>query len=234
MRRAVAISADLGDAVVGCGATLSGLAAGGWHVTLVTAFAAPDPHASAEDAAALAARREADHAAAAALGLAGVVHLALAAVPVADERATARLAAALDPVLAAAQPERVFAPLGASAGAAHLLTLGALRWLDHPAPVVRYREAVHGRPAALPDEHGIPVARTLERKLAACAAYGAPPAGEVEQVALAEGRRLGVDGPAEALVEPARDTKKRRPGSEEEDDKAALVRALRGAIGLAR
>jgi serine/threonine protein kinase HipA of HipAB toxin-antitoxin module len=106
--------------------------------------------------------------------------------------------------------------------------------------VVRFRPAAPalrepaGRP--LPDERGIPVARTLDRKVAACAAYASSPLPDAEALrafADDEGRRLGVDGPAEALVEPAKDTRKRRPG-QEEDDKAALVRALRGGMGLTR
>lgn len=235
MKRAVAVSPHPGDAVLSCGATLAGLAAGGWHVTLVTVFRRP------EDAGA-------DRTAAGALGLGDAVGLALASAgerP--DESAAARVAAALGPVLDAERADRVFAPLstGAGADAGGRVVLDALRWLDHPAPVVLWRDAaaaLRGDPAParpLPDERGIPVGNLLERKLDACAAYAARFGGEAALrsglVALheAEGRRLGVAGPAEALVEPVKDTRKRRPGADE-DDKAALVRALRGGLGLTR
>jgi LmbE family N-acetylglucosaminyl deacetylase len=239
MKRALVVSPHLGDAVAACGATLAGLAGGGWTITLATVFTASGPLAAERDPAVMAARRDEDRSAAHALGLADVVHLPLApAGAVADDRAAAHAAAALGPVLDAAQPDRVFAPLPVTHAPDERAVIEALRWLDHPAPVVRFRPVV---PAAartpLPDERGIPVARTLERKLAACAAYASAPVPDGDTLrafAAQEGRRLGTDGPAEALVEPAKDTKKRRPGQDDEDDKAALVRALRGGIGLTR
>jgi LmbE family N-acetylglucosaminyl deacetylase len=239
VKRAVVVSPNLADAVLACGATLAGLAAGGWRLTLVTAFAG-----GADDRAAV--LRDEDHAAASALGIAEVVHLPLAGGRT-DERAPAHAAAALGPVLDGAQPDRVFAP-GATAGHVdHVATVAALRWLDHPAPVVRFRDAPAAAgepgPPPLPDERPIPVAALLPRKLDAAGAYATLAAerfGGVPELhaaltayAEAEGRRLGADGPAEALVEPRRDTRKRRPG-QDEDDKAALVRALRGGIGLTR
>jgi LmbE family N-acetylglucosaminyl deacetylase len=216
MKRAVAVSPHLDNAVLACGATLAGLAAGGWELTLVTVFAG---------GAALAARREDDRVAAERLGVGAVVHLPL------EHADAARVAAQLGPALDAARPERIFAPLGLTGDRT---AIDALAWLGHPAPIVRWRDGPAGRP--LPDERGIPVAAQLERKLDACAAYGhqvAAHGGEEHlRTALrafhaAEGRRLGVDGPAEALLEPPPDRRRRRPGGEA-DDKAALVRALRG------
>lgn len=242
MKHAVVVSPRLGDAVVACGATLAGLSAGGWQLTLVTVFTAADRLTPAGDADEVARRRDGDRVAAGVLGVAEVAHLPLAPPRVAaDDRAAAAAAAALGPVLDAARPDRVFAPLPAAAHDERRVTGDALRWLDHPAPVVRFRnvaEAVREGgpgPVPLPDERGIPVAALLDRKLDACAAYGpaAPARDALRAFAEAEGRRLGADGPAEALVEPAKDRRKRRPG-EDEDDKAALVRALRGGLGLTR
>lgn len=215
MRRALALSPRVGDAVFGCGATLAGLAGGGWHVTLVTAFAPGDP-----------AVRDEDHVAAHLLGLADVVQLAPP--PTADR--AAGVAAALGPALDAALPDRLFAPLE-PVDAQQRAAIDGLAWLGHPAPVVRWRDlrTATGRP--LPDERGIPIAAALlERKLAACAAYASlRPDPEALRAAHArEAARLGVQGAAEALLEPPRDRRRRRPGSEA-DDRAALVRALRGA-----
>lgn len=238
MKRAVVVSPALGEAVAACGATLAGLADGGWQITLATVFTASGPLSAEPDPAVMAARRDEDRQAAHALGVADVVHLPLApAGPVADDRAAAHAAAALGPVLDAAQPDRVFAPMAVTHEPDERAVTEALRWLDHPAPVVRFRPVVPGARTPLPDERGIPVARTLDRKLAACAAYASGPVPDADTLrafAHDEGRRLGIDGPAEALVEPVKDTKKRRPGQDEEDDRAALVRALRGGIGLTR
>ena len=218
MKRAVAVSPRPGDAALSCGATLAGLAAGGWHVTLVTVFAASS---------------DADRRAAEVLGLAEVLTLG-----VGTGSPASVVAAQLGPVLDAALPDRVFAPRGIDEHPDRIAVVAALRVLDHPAPVVRWRDTPHALelPATppLPDERGIPVGPLLGRKLDACAAYDA---GELREAlvafAEAEGRRLGAGGPAESLVEPVRDTRKRRPG-QEEDDKAALVRALRGGTGLTR
>ena len=241
MKRAVVVSPHLGEAVAACGATLAGLADGGWQITLATVFTASGPLAAERDPAVMAARRDEDREAAHALGIADVVHLPLApagAVP--DDHAAAHAAAALGPVLDAAQPDRVFAPLPVTHDLDETAVVEALRWLDHPAPVVRFRAVAPAlrEPARtpLPYARVITVVGTLARKVAACAAYASTPvpdAGALQAFAHEEGARLGVDGPAEALVEPAKDTKKRRPG-QDEDDKAALVRALRGGIGLTR
>lgn len=264
VKRAVAVSPHLDDAVFSCGATLAGLAAGGWHVVLVTVFTAGVEAIDGlgpADADVMARRRDEDRRAAEILGVADVAHLPL--VPARhrgyesdvacragvrpDDRAPAEAAAALGPVLDAARPDRILAPRGVGGHVDHLATISALRWLDHPAPVVRWRDApaaLH-EPSAppLPDERGIPVGPLLARKLEACAAYvgrvrdafGDEPTMREALRAFAEteGRRLGASGPAESLVEPARDTRKRRPGQEDED-RTALVRALRGGLGLTR
>jgi LmbE family N-acetylglucosaminyl deacetylase len=212
MRRAVALSPRPGDAVLACGATLAGLAAGGWEVTLVTV--------TPSDEEAVAAQR---------LGLTAAVAVGLA--PGVD---AARVAAALGPALDAARPDRIFAPL--DPGAAN----EALAWLAHPAPVVRFRDAAAGLraplPVRLPDERGIPIAPLLDRKLGACAAYRSRVPELVGDAAAlapaltafheAEGRRLGVDGPAEALVEPPPDPRRERArrAEAEREERAALAR----------
>src|SRR5215208_3478625 len=138
MRHAVAVSPHLDDAVFSCGATLAGLAAGGWDVTLLTVFTA------GMDAA-----REHDREAAARLGLGSVVHLEL---PDASARgygtvftgirdgddAPALAAAALGPVLDGRPLDRILAPLGLDGHVDHLVVTEALEWLSHPAPVVRW------------------------------------------------------------------------------------------------
>jgi LmbE family N-acetylglucosaminyl deacetylase len=227
MKRAVAVSPRPGDAVLSCGATLAGLAAGGWAVTVVTVFDAGE--------------EDRDRRAGALLGVGEVVGLGLAR---GGGATSAQVAAALGPVLDGARPDRVLAPLGSDPDAASATALDALAWLAHPAPAVRWREVPHAlrAPAAkpLPDERGIPIAAQLERKLGACAVFAAPlgfgDAGALRAALTAfhaaEGRRLGVDGPAEALVEPPRDPRRERArrAEAEREERAALAR-LRAQLG---
>lgn len=202
-----------GDAVVACGGTLAGLVRGGWSVGLVTVFAGAD--------------RDADRSAADALGIADVVHLDVRRSPVDDDSAlAARVAAALGPVLSALNAERVLAPLDPGDD---LTAVEGLHWLDHPAPIVRWRAAPSPAPP-LPDERGIPIAALLDVKVAACRAYGVRGPAVVETAEL-HGRRLGVDGPAEALVEPPMDRHREREAREEaaREERAALAK-LRSQI----
>jgi LmbE family N-acetylglucosaminyl deacetylase len=211
MRRAVAVSPRPGEAAIACGATLAGLARGGWEVALVTVFDDGD--------------RDADHRAAEALGVAEVVHLGITRSPIDDEETVAaRVAAALGPVLAGLQADRVLAPLDPERDLDRIAAVNGLRWADHPAPVVRWRHPLVSTPP-LPDERGIPIGPLLEAKVAACAAYGVT-AEVVHEAALAEGRRLGVDGPCEALVEPPMDKRREREAraQAEREDRAALAR----------
>lgn len=265
-RRAVAVSPHLDDAVFSCGATLAGLAAGGWEVVLVTVFtqSVPDPHGFAlacqtdkgiaPDVDYMALRRDEDRAAAAVLGLSGVVHLPLPEAPHRGyesaeqlftpvrptDRAPAQVAAALGPVLDGLDPERIFAPLGIGGHVDHRVVEEALSWLAHPAPVVRWRDTPYALretgAGKLPDETGIPIAALLERKLDACAAYttqlgfqfGGADAMREQLTAFhaAEGRRLGLDGPAEGLVEPPPDPRRERlqRAEREREERAALAK----------
>ena len=212
----MAVSPSPADAVLACGGTLAGLAAGGWQVTLVTVFGA------AEDDAAAAER----------LGLADVAALGLPQGAPAEH-----VVAQLGPVLDAAQTDRILAPLALDPGAAEAVVADALGWLRHPAPVVRWRDpSSPPGPRRLPDEQGIPIAAHLGRKLDACAAYGGRVSeafgGEAAMRAAlaafheAEGRRLGVEGPAEALVEPPPDPRRERARREQarRDELVALAR----------
>jgi hypothetical protein len=216
VRGAVAVSPRSGEAVIACGGVLAGLARGGWSVGLVTVFAGPD--------------READQAAAEALGLAEVVHLDVRRSPVDDDEAVAaRVAAALGPVLGALHAERVLAPLDPGEDGDRLAAVQGLQWVDHPAPIVRWRSSPASAPP-LPDERGIPIAPLLDAKIAACRPYGVR-GPEVRDVAEAEGRRLGVDGPAEALVEPPMDKRREREArAEAEREERAALAKLRSQI----
>ncbi len=168
MKRAVAVSPHLDDAVFSAGGVLAGLAAGGWDVALVTVFTATVPEPSGFALACqtdkgigpevdyMALRRDEDHAAAATLGLAAgdVVHLPLAEAPHRgygsaaelfgrvrpDDPAAARAAAALGPVLDRVAPDRVLAHAAVGGHVDHLVVVEALAWLAHPAPVVRWRD----------------------------------------------------------------------------------------------
>jgi len=270
-KHAVAVSPHLDDAVFSAGGVLAGLAAGGYAVSLVTAFtgSVAEPTGFAlrcqtergipPEVDYMALRRVEDRRAAELLGLAEAVHLDLPEAPHRGyhspdalfhrvrpgDDAAARVAAALGPVLDARRPDLVLAPLGVGAHVDHLVVGEALAWLDHPAPLVRWRDVPSAlrEPATKPrtDERGIPIDGHLDRKLAACAAYGSQLGfafgGEermreqLSAFAHAEGTRLGVDGPAEALVEPPPDRRRERAKREEAErqERVALAK-LRAQI----
>lgn len=199
----VAVAPTLADAVQSAGATLNRHAAGGHPVVVVSVFTRDgDP---------------VDTAAAEALGLAGVVHLAVepaAARGYAGHRVHDGLQAGDDAPKVAASvlaialgkltPDLILAPLGLTGHVDHLvveraldeLVLPRLRWLDLPYALAR----TPGAPLGAGEVVAVPAADAhLAAKLAAAGAYGA----DVERLAahaVAEGERLGAGGPVEILV----------------------------------
>jgi LmbE family N-acetylglucosaminyl deacetylase len=199
----VAVAPTLSDAVQSAGATLHRHASEGHPVVVVSVFSRDgDPD---------------DAAAAATLGLAGVVHLAL---DPASERgyAPARVhdglaegddapkvaASVLAVALGRIGPDLILAPLGLTGHVDHLvveraldeLELPRLRWLDLPYALRR----TPGAPLGAGELVLVPADdRHLAAKLAAAAPYDA----ELERLAahaVAEGERLGAGGPVEVLV----------------------------------
>ena len=200
----VAVAPSLSDAVQSAGATLARHAAEGHPVLVVSVFTRDgDP---------------ADAAAAAALGLAGVVHLA---VDPASERgysggnaehdglragddAPKIAASVLAIALGRLEPDLVLAPLGLTGHVDHLvveralddLDLPRLRWVDLPYALRR----TPGAPLGAGELVVVPAGEAhLAAKLEASSAYGA----EVERLAghaTAEGERLGAGGPVELLL----------------------------------
>jgi hypothetical protein len=200
----VAVAPTLSDAVQSAGATLHRHAADGHPVVVVSVFTTDG---------------DADEAAAAeALGLAGVVHLAVDAAPARgyDKRsahdglrgaddAPKVAASVLAIALGRLEPDLILAPLGLTGHVDHLvvehaldeLALPRLRWLDLPYALRRTPGAPlgAGEVVAVPADHA-----SLAAKLAAAALLGA----EVDRLAthaVAEGERLGAGGPVELLVQ---------------------------------
>ncbi|MDO9712179.1 PIG-L deacetylase family protein [Paracraurococcus lichenis] len=151
MAHALALSPHLDDAAFSCGGTLARLAAGGWTVTLCTAFtrSVPDPTGFAlacqldkglgAEVDYMALRRAEDAAACAALGarplwldLPEAPHRgyrdarALFAAPLAADHVAAPLAAALAPLLDPA-PDLLLAPQAIGGHVDHVLLVRALR-----------------------------------------------------------------------------------------------------------
>jgi LmbE family N-acetylglucosaminyl deacetylase len=203
MSTIVAVAPTLADAVQSAGATLARHAAEG-HPTLVVSVFTRDGN-------------EDDATAAAALGLAGVVHLALDPAPArgyADDRqhdglqqdddAPKVAASVLAIALGRIEPDLILAPLGLTGHVDHLvveraldeLELPRLRWLDLPYALRRTPGAPlgEGEIVAVPanPDH-------LRAKLAAAAPYAAE-LDRLAQHAADEGTRLGAPGPVEILV----------------------------------
>jgi len=203
MTTIVAVAPTLADAVQSAGATLAHHAAEG-HPTLVVSVFTRDGDAD-------------DATAAAALGLAGVVHLALDPAPArgyaagrehdglqegddAPKVAASVLAIALGRI----EPDLILAPLGLTGHVDHLvveraldeLELPRLRWLDLPYALRR----TPGAPLGQGEVVAVPATQaTMDAKLAAAAPYEA----ELERLAqhaADEGARLGAGGPVEILV----------------------------------
>jgi len=200
----VAVAPTLSDAVQSAGATLARHAAEGHPVVVVSVFTRDgDP---------------ADAAASEALGLAGVVHLAVD--PAAErgypsgnaehdglragDDAVKIAASVLAIALGRLEPDLLLAPLGLTGHVDHLvveralddLDLPRLRWVDLPYALRR----TPGAPLGAGEVVAVPAdADHLAAKLAAASAYGA----EVERLgehAVAEGERLGAGGPVELLL----------------------------------
>jgi hypothetical protein len=200
----VAVAPTLSDAVQSAGATLHRHAADGHPVVVVSVFTRDG---DADDAAA-----------SRALGLSGVVHLALdpaAARGYADDRAHDGFAPGDDaPKIAASvlalalgrlEPDLILAPLGLTGHVDHLvveraldeLALPRLRWLDLPYALRR----TAGAPLGAGEVVAVPTAEAhLAAKLEAAAVYGAETERLAEHAA-AEGERLGAGGPVEILVQ---------------------------------
>jgi LmbE family N-acetylglucosaminyl deacetylase len=201
----VAVAPRLSDAVQSAGATLARHAAEGHPVVVVSVFSHDgDP---------------ADAMAAEALGLAGVVHLAVdpAAARGYDDRqaehdglrpeddAPKVAATVLAIALGRLEPDLVLAPLGLTGHVDHLvveraldeLGLPRLRWLDLPYALRR----TAGAPLGAGELVAVPASDAhLAAKVAAAGAY---PDAEPERLAahaVAEGERLGAGGPVELLV----------------------------------
>jgi LmbE family N-acetylglucosaminyl deacetylase len=171
----------------------------------------------------MAVRRAEDRAAADVLGIAEVIHLDLPEAPHRGYESAAELFGApraddtIDLAVRArlgelGQPELVLAPRGLGGHVDHRRLIEAIP--AHWTPViVRYRDTPYTMRIATTardvTDRPAPVAAQLDRKLDACAAYatqlGFQFGGEtamrraLHELAYSEGRRLGADGPAEAL-----------------------------------
>lgn len=203
MTTIVAVAPTLADAVQSAGATLARHAADGHPVLVVSVFTTDgDPD---------------DATAAAALGLAGVVHLALdpaSARGYEDDRQhdglregddTPKVAASVMAIaLGRIAPDLILAPLGLTGHVDHVvveraldeLELPRLRWLDLPYALRR----TPGAPLGVGEVVAVPASEQhLAAKLAAAAPYDAE-LDRLAQHARDEGARLGTDGPVEILI----------------------------------
>lgn len=204
MSRIVAVAPTLADAVHSVGATLARHAAEGHPVVVVCVFSRdgdPDDQAAAE-----------------ALGIAGVVHLASDPAglrgygegPEAydglreDDDVVKSTAAVLAIAMGRLEPDLVLAPLGLTGHVDHVvvdraldeLGLPRLRWLDLPYALAR----TPGAPLGAGEVVAVPAGEEpLAAKLAAAAAYGTD-VDRLARHAIAEGERLGAGGPVEVLV----------------------------------
>lgn len=206
MSTIVAVAPTLADAVQSAGATLARHAAEGHPTVVVSVFTRDgDPD---------------DATAAAALGLAGVVHLAVdpaAQRGYAPDRQhdglqegddTPKVAAStLAIALGRLHPDLILAPLGLTGHVDHVvveraldeLDLPRLRWLDLPYALRR----TPGAPLGAGEVVAVPAAEQhLAAKLAAAAPYDAE-LDRLAQHARDEGARLGAGGPVEILVRPS-------------------------------
>jgi LmbE family N-acetylglucosaminyl deacetylase len=200
----VAVAPTLSDAVQSAGATLHRHAADGHPVVVVSVFTRD----GADD----------DQSAAQALGLSGVVHLALDPAPargytehrahdglLPDDDAPKVAASILALALGRLEPDLILAPLGLTGHVDHLvveqaldeLELPRLRWLDLPYALRR----TAGAPLGAGEVVAVPASEPhLAAKLQAASAYGAE-TDRLAEHAAAEGERLGAGGPVEILVQ---------------------------------
>jgi hypothetical protein len=200
----VAVAPTLSDAVQSAGATLHRHAADGHPVVVVSVFSRDG---DLDDAAA-----------AEALRLTGVVHLA---VDPATERGYAIdrvhdglraaddapkvVASVLAIALGRLEPDLILAPLGLTGDVDHdvveraldELGLPRLRWLDLPYALRR----TPGAPLGAGEVVAVPTGDVpLAAKLAAAAAYAGAEPERLAAHAVAEGERLGAGGPVELLI----------------------------------
>lgn len=206
MTTIVAVTPTLADAVQSAGATLARHAAEGHAVVVVAVFTSDGDPADAE--------------AAAALGIAGVVHLAVDAAAARGypdgahahdglrpgDDAPKITAAVLAVALGRLAPDLLLAPLGLTGHVDHLvveralddLALPRLRWVDLPYALAR----TPGAPLGAGELIVVPAAAEhLDAKLAAARAYDGLPVERLAAHAAAEGARLGAGGPVELLVQ---------------------------------
>ena len=224
---ALFVSPHLDDVAFSCGGTLAALARDGWHCTLLTCFTAtvPDPRGFAlrcqtdkgipPDVDYMALRRREDARAAAVLGAAEVVHLAL---PEAPHRGYDAPAALFGGVRDGDDVWRALAPLLPTGDDAVFLCQGKGNHVDH-LQVLRaagaaglYGLAYADLPYDLAGTDGEPgpVAPDLATKVDACAAYGTQLGfqfgGEARMRAIlgaAPERFAAVPAPAQAAAAPS-------------------------------
>src|SRR4051794_8149386 len=204
MTTIVAVAPTLSDAVQSAGATLHRHAAEGHPVVVVSVFTRDgDPD---------------DAAASVALGIAGVVHLALEPATERgyaldrvhdglrpDDDAPKVAASVLAIAMSRIEPDLILAPLGLTGHVDHdvveraldELELPRLRWLDLPYALRR----TPGAPLGAGELVVVPAGEDhLAAKLAAAAAYDDAQPDRLAEHAFSEGARLGADGPVEILV----------------------------------
>lgn len=190
MSRIVAVAETLADAVQSVGGALAKHAADGHDVIVIALF----------DSAS-----ETDAEVAKQLGIAGVV--SAGAAPANAHHSGEAPIPELAIALAQVRPDLILAPIGltgtpAAAQIGHALDeldLPRLRWVDLPYALTR----TPGAPLGEGELVAIPVGSHLDTKLAACAALGVTDPSRLSDHAIAEGERLGADGPVELLVRPA-------------------------------
>lgn len=204
MTTIVAVAPTLSDAVQSAGATLHRHAAEGHPVVVVSVFTRDgDPDAAA---------------AARALGLSGVVHLALEPAAQrgyehlaahdgfrAGDEDTAKVAASVLAIaLGKLEPDLILAPLGLTGHVDHLvveraldeLELPRLRWLDLPYALRR----TPGAPLGAGEVVAVPASDAALAAKAEAAQLLGGDATRLTEHAAAEGERLGAGGPVEILV----------------------------------
>lgn len=232
--RVLALSPHLDDAVFSCGATLARLAGEGAHVMLVTAFtrSVPRPEGFAlacqtdkglpRDVDYMALRRAEDRRAAHVLGVAEVLHLDLPEAPHRGYRSAEELRGRLRSeddigveltrrLAELGEAELVLAPRALGDHVDHRELVNALpkAWSCRTRSYRDLPYALRTTSSARDDDCAVDVARSLGRKLDACAAYATQLefqfGGEAEMrrtlrdFAAREGHRLGALEPVEAL-----------------------------------
>lgn len=231
MPTALALSPHLDDAAFSAGGLLATLAAAGWRIVMATVFtqSVHDPKGFAlacqldkglaPDIDYMALRRAEDDAAAAALGIAGPLHLPFREAPHrgygaapelfaevrGDDHIDRDIAPALAGLLADEAPDLILAPQAVGGHVDHVQVVRALRGLAPAVPILWWRDFPYTVREATPKEPLAPLfadlpakafafdAAAQARKLASCAAYAS-------QIGFQFG---GQDGLAERLAREA-------------------------------